>query len=162
MQHETIHFNNSILSVKFIVYELLWPILSIALIDLAGELILGLLVHHSGAELEAFALSHWFKHLSYLIIATFAIVCIYQAPTYLNKYVVHDGHLFIKEYMYFIPILEVTIPIADINKVEIKKKRFALNSQQLIITIEDKEYTLHVKNGIDQFHDFLQSQIKNS
>lgn len=161
MQQNTASFNNTILSGHFVVHVIVWPIFFATLLDFLYEMPMGVYVQFTASSFSNYALYHWGRYLLYFYLITILFLCTEKIPSYLNKYSVQNGQLHIKEYMYFLPILDVSVPLQYITKTEIRNSKSLFRKRKLVIYVGDKAYNLHTTNQTSELHQYLQTQIGN-
>lgn len=79
---------------------------------------------------------------------------------YQNQYQVHEGKLFVKEYCFFIQVLDTVIPLDKIAKSTLINKDFlSLRSSKLVLTIDGKDYVLRAQNHAKELNQFINNYI---
>ncbi len=164
METKNIDFSNQVLSKKYF-WELTKTTLGLFFLDICYVLTIFLLEHyleHMDFDLHRIIIDcgkGFLNSIGLALVFSFFL----DVPRYRNKYLIQNGSLTIKEYEFFIPTMEATIPLNNIRRSSIqKKKSFLGKTTRLAIQIENKEYTLCVENKMTELNKFIQNYINQN
>lgn len=160
MQTTVIDFSNSFRSKQF-VFKMLGLCVGVFLITFLFFFFIHvcyICIH--GDKVETLLQYNYFLYPFSWWCILFVVFFPYNISLFRNQYQIREDKLYVKEYCFFIPTAETTIPLDKISKVVFLDKIFlSFHSKKLKLTIDGKEYVLRVQNHAKELNQYIQQYI---